>query len=375
MIVLQQYIVAHVSSLRNRPALAGKWVRHIMEPMDTLDWYKVEQLPWPADWATLFGREGPLMVEIGFGSGLFLVDMARRNLQANIVGLEIALPSIRNAARKIAKARLTNVSLLQADAVSVLHVLCAPGSVTDVVINFPDPWPKKNHLARRLIDDDFLCLLATRMRRGSRLDIATDHVDYAAQITACLQRSPHFISTQTEAFTHVDEDRVQTKYQQVGLVEGRVPYFFKWQRNHIEARDRFPIPKELPMPHVVLRMPADTAEIGRLFRPAVIERESTRVRFVEAYQSLHDGKILIETYINEGPIMQRIGLQVRRRATGEIVISLAEIGFPRPTHGVHLAISSLVQWLRREFPSLVVVQTTLQGEHADTPYERDRPLL
>lgn len=339
--------------------------------MDFLDWHKVEQLPWPADWTAIFGREGPLLMEIGFGSGLFLVDMARRNPEANIIGLEIALPSIRNAAKKIARGGLTNVRLLQASAEATLQALCVPHSVAGVIINFPDPWPKKNHRDRRLIDDEFLCLLAGRMVSGARLEIATDHVDYAGQISTVLQRSPHFANDLDDVFTRVDKGRIQTKYELVGLAEGRVPYFYKWRRNNVPIEDRFPVPKELPMPHVVLRLPAGTAEIGRRFRQAVVEREAAHIRFVEAYQSLHDGKLLIETYINEGPILQRIGLEVRPRATGEIVIGLAEVGFPRPTRGVHLAIASLVQWLREEFPSLVIVQSTLQGEDADVPHKRD----
>ena len=119
------------------------------------------------------------------------------------------------------------------------------------------------------------------------------------------------------------------------------------------------------MPHVVLRLPADPPEIGRRFRPAVIEREAARIRFIEAYQSLHNGKLLIETYINEEPILQRLALEIRARPAGEIVIALAEVGFPRPTRGVHLAVGALVDWLREEFPSLVVVQSTLQEAHDD----------
>ena len=125
------------------------------------------------------------------------------------------------------------------------------------------------------------------------------------------------------------------------------------------------------MPHVVLRLPVDIGEIGRRFRPHVVENDATRIRFVEIYQSLHDGKLLLETYISEGPIMQRLGLEMRARSTGDITISLAEVGFPRPTRGVHLAIASLVDWLRAEFPALVVVQTNLQNDHADTPFKRN----
>jgi len=331
------------------------------------EWYKVEQLPWPADWDALFGRRAPLIIEIGFGSGLFLADLARRRPDANLLGLEISIPAIRNAGRKIRREGLSNVILMQAAAQSVLQALCKPATVAGVIINYPDPWPKKDQLGRRLIDETFLRLLATRVVTGAKLDIATDHDDYAEQILACLSRSPHFDSRRETAFAYEDPGRVRTKYEQVALDEGRVPRYFNWRRNDTPAEDRFPIPQELPMPHVVLRLPADLDEIGRRIQPTAIELESVRIRYIEAYRSLRDGKLLIETYINEGPIRQRIALEARARPTGEIVISLAEVGFPRPTPGVHLAIRHLVDLLREEFPSLVVMQTTLQGEHADRP--------
>lgn len=339
--------------------------------MKSLTWYKVEQLDWPVDWAARFGHSGPLVIEIGFGSGLFLADLARNRPEANIIGIEISVPSLRNAARKIQRAGLDNVILIQSDARSALQVLCMPDSVESVFINYPDPWPKNEHSGRRLIDDDFLQLLATRLEEGGALDIATDHEEYAAQINDCLQRSPHFMNKTDVAYSHVDVNRVVTKYEQVALAEGRKPYYFKWQRNNRPIENRFNAPKELSMPHVVLRVPADLNEISRHFRPSHVETESSRIRFIDLYQSASDGKIMIETYINEGAIQQRIGLEIRARVTGEMVISLAEVGFPRPTHGVHLAISALVDWLREVYPSLIVVQTTLVGHHADTPDKRN----
>jgi tRNA (guanine-N7-)-methyltransferase len=365
---------SYVPLLSKRPAshvIAGSWRRHIMVRMSSHYWYKLEQLPWPADWPGLFGRSGPLVLEIGFGSGLFLVDLARRYPQANVLGLEISIPSVRNAGRKVQRLGLNNVRIMQADARSVLHVLCEPDSVASVYINFPDPWPKKDHVGRRLIDDSFLRLLATRMKTGGSLDIATDHEEYSAQISECLSRSPHFISRAEVVFSLVDENRVQTKYEQVALAEGRTPRYYKWLRTEAMAEERFPIPLELTMPHVVLRLPVNITEIGRRFRPHVVESDATRIRFVEMFQSLHDGKLLLETYISEGPVMQRLGLEMRARSNGDITISLAEVGFPRPTDGVHLAIASLVNWLRAEFPALVVVQTNLQNDHADTPFKRN----
>ena len=334
-------------------------------------WYKIEQLPWPVDWTFLFGRDAPLVLEIGFGSGLFLVDLARRLPHANIIGLEISIPSIRNAGRKLDRLGTDNVRLMQADARSALQVLCEPGSVEAVYINYPDPWPKKDHLGRRLIDSDFLSLLASRMKVDAHLDIATDHDDYAEQITASLESTLYFHSRTNLTFERRDEGRVQTKYEQVALMEGRSSRYYKWQRNSVPVVEHFPIPRELSMPHVVFRLPVTVEEVGRKFRPRVVTVKSTRIRFVEAYQSLHNNKLLIETYINEGPILQRLGLEMRSRPSGETVISLAEVGFPRPTLGVHLAIAALIGWLRDEYPSLIVVHTTLQGDHADAPHKRN----
>ena len=120
------------------------------------------------------------------------------------------------------------------------------------------------------------------------------------------------------------------------------------------------------MPHVVLRGPVDPDEIGRRFRPTVTEFDGGLVRFIEVYRSLADGKLLIETYINEDPIRQRLGLELRPRANGELVIGLAEVGFPRPTRGVHIAVGRLAAWLQEEFPALIIVATALQEGHVDT---------
>lgn len=335
--------------------------------MSVAAWYKVEQLPWPADWPALFGRPGALIIEIGFGSGLFLADLARRRPEANVLGLEISVPALRKAARKIERGGLGNVRLLQADAPSALQALCAPGSVAATILNFPDPWPKDDHRDRRLIDGDFLHLLATRMAMGGPLDIATDHEAYAAQITACLLASPWFESRLDAPFVYEDAGRVATKYEQVARAEGRRPRYFKWRRNAAPAEDHYPFPQELPMPHVVLRLPAGLEAIGRRFQPESVELESAVARYVDVYHSLQHDSLLIETYLNEGPVRQRLGLEVRARPSGEIVISLAEIGFPRATPGVHQAIGHLVDRLREAFPSLVVVHTTLQGRHADRP--------
>lgn len=329
-------------------------------------WYTVQQLPWPMDRSHLFGREAPLLMEIGFGSGQFLAQLARRFPDNDFLGVEIALPSLRSAARKVERAGLANVLLLRASAEAALQALLEPESLQGVIINFPDPWPKEGHRARRLIQDRFLCLLASRMCAGAELDIATDHSEYAFEIAACLRTSPYFDSRALTDFTRDDPGRLPTKYESWARAEGRIPYYFHWRRNTTPIPHRFTPPEEFAMPHVVLRTPAQLDELAQRFRPTHEQLESVHIKFLEVYQSARDEALLVETYINEEPIEQRIGLLVRARAGGDVIVEPHAIGFPRPTRGVHLAVGRLTAWIEREYPATVVVNSTLQPIHAAT---------
>jgi tRNA (guanine-N7-)-methyltransferase len=117
-----------------------------MAAMSPAIWYKVEQFR-PADWAALFGRVAPLVWR-RLRQFLFC-RWARRRPEANVLGVEISIPALRRAGRKLERAGLDNVRLIQADAAAVLRALCEPAALAAVVINFPDPWPKKDHDARR----------------------------------------------------------------------------------------------------------------------------------------------------------------------------------------------------------------------------------
>ncbi len=147
------------------------------------------RLPWPTEWATIYGRDARLVVEIGFGNGRFLLTQAQQRPEVNFLGLEIATPSMDRTEARMRAAGLSNVRLIRATAQSVLWALCQPASLNGITINFPDPWPKATHTHRRLISSSFLALLASRMADGADLDIATDHADYgnwiAEQLQAC----------------------------------------------------------------------------------------------------------------------------------------------------------------------------------------------
>lgn len=304
-----------------------------------------QHLSWPVNWHDIFAREAPLLLEIGFGGGHFLVDLAQRRPSANVLGVEISLPALDKAQRKIKTAAITNVRLLQSNARYLLQALCAPESVTEVYINFPDPWPKARQLHRRLIDGDFLHLLATRMVSGGLLEIATDHADYALAITEALEATSYFRSKLPTTFVTENKERLPTKYEQIGLAEGRTCHYYKWLRVDTAVPNSFPIPKEFPMPHVVLHSPLDLDEIQARYGRWRVSIADCHINFMELFRAKAEKALFVETYIKEEPVTQRLGLVVRQREPGNYVISLHELGFPRPTFGVQLAIGQLASWL------------------------------
>lgn len=324
-------------------------------------------LPWPTDWAELFQREAPLLVEIGFGGGEFLVDLARRRPECSVVGVEISAYSIRKGIKKIKTAGLTNARVVQGSANSFVQSLCRPGSISEMYINFPDPWPRAEHNRRRLISDDFLHLLATRIPAGGLLEIATDHADYAEAITECLQRTPYFESRLPAAFATEDEQRPRTKYELIGLEEGRVCHYYKWRRNEASAEDIFPPPQELPMPHIILSTPMSLAEIGQQFEVSHYTQGEVRVKLLEMFKSLSSDQLFVETYVSEQPLTQRVGLTIRHRAPQELVIGLHDTGFPRPTQGIQLAISFLANWAVGLHPEAKILKSNLKTTVEEMP--------
>lgn len=331
-------------------------------PMTSLMLHSI-RMDWPTDWTAVFNRKAPLLMEIGFGGADFLVDLARRRPEANLIGVEVSLPSLKKGEKKLQTAGVTNARVMAGDAESIVRTLCQIDSLAEVYINFPDPWRKERHYHRRLISDEFLHLLATRMPTGALLDIATDHVDYAAWIVERLERTPYFNSRLATTYVNEDNGRLISKYEQKGFDEGRIGHYYKWQRNDTAAPNIFPIPKELPMPHVILTSPLSETEIAQAFAPVKFYQNEIHVSMTEIFQSQFDGKLLVETYIKEEPLTQRLALLIRQREQGDYVVKLHEVGFPRPTIGVQIAIAHLATWLKGLHPENQFVRSSLDEEY------------
>src|SRR5690606_38155704 len=146
----------------------------------------------PIEPAAVFGRAAPFGVEIGFGMGHALIDWALTRPDWNLLGIDVYEPGIGSALLGIERHGLGNVRLVEGDAEQVLERCIAPDSVDEVRIFFPDPWPKKRHHKRRLVQPGFVALLARRLRPGGLVWLATDWEEYAQWITAVFAAEPAF---------------------------------------------------------------------------------------------------------------------------------------------------------------------------------------
>lgn len=186
-------------------------------------------------WAALFAPDlaAPfaLVVEFGFGRGEFLLELAARAPEVAHVGVEVSRKRVLKLARRLARLPLGNLRLVCAPAELAVRELFAAASVSGVWINFPDPWPKKRHHRRRLIQPRFVAELAERLVPGGVLHVATDHVEYAEQIAAVLAAESRLENVfAPAAFVREVPGRMRTAYELEWRAEGRPLHFFDYRR-------------------------------------------------------------------------------------------------------------------------------------------------
>ncbi len=176
------------------------------------------------DFSNVFQREAKCVLEIGFGSGYSLLEMAKSFPQQNFIGIETHLPGIGTLLQGIGAEALQNVRIYYADAVEVL-AQCIPDQSLDVVqIFFPEPWPKRKHHKRRLIQPIFVDLLITKLKTGGTIHLATDWQNYAEHMMKVLSDVPGLTNQAgLQQYANRSTQRpVITKFEQRGRQSGRV---------------------------------------------------------------------------------------------------------------------------------------------------------
>jgi tRNA (guanine-N7-)-methyltransferase len=168
------------------------------------------------DLARCFGRAAPKILEIGFGMGETTAAIAAAQPENDYLGIEVHTPGVGNLLKLIDAGALTNVRIIQHDAVEVLRHMIAPQSLDGIHIFFPDPWPKKRHHKRRLIQPLLVDTLTEKLKPGGYLHAATDWHEYAEQILAVLSASPALQNT-AAGYAPRPAYRPQTKFEARGL--------------------------------------------------------------------------------------------------------------------------------------------------------------
>ena len=171
------------------------------------------------DLGRIFGRAAPKILEIGFGMGETTAAIAASHPENDYLGIEVHTPGVGSLLKRIAEAGLSNVHVIRHDALDVLEHMIPAGSLDGVHVFFPDPGPKKRHHKRRLLQPPFLRLLASRMKPGAYLHVATDWQDYAQQILAVLAGEPLLVNT-APGYASRPAYRPLTKFESRGLKLG-----------------------------------------------------------------------------------------------------------------------------------------------------------
>ena len=169
----------------------------------------------PLDPAAVFGRQAPLVLEIGFGMGDATAQIAAAQPDLDFIGVEVHEPGVGALLKHIGERGLSNLRIVQHDAVEVLQQMIRPASLDGVHIFFPDPWHKKRHHKRRLIQPPLVQLLASRLKPGGRLHCATDWEEYAQQMLEVLGGSALLQNT-ADAYAPRPDYRPLTKFEARG---------------------------------------------------------------------------------------------------------------------------------------------------------------
>ena len=181
--------------------------------------FGIPYAPHPIDLDRVFGRSAPKILEIGFGMGETTATIATQHPECDYLGIEVHTPGVGSLLKTIAEHNLTNVRIIQHDAVEVLRNMIAPDTFDAVHVFFPDPWPKKRHHKRRLLQPPLISMLCERMKPGAYIHVATDWQDYAEQILDVFRREPRLANT-AEGYAPRPDYRPQTKFETRGLKLG-----------------------------------------------------------------------------------------------------------------------------------------------------------
>ncbi|MBT3755642.1 MAG: tRNA (guanosine(46)-N7)-methyltransferase TrmB [Candidatus Cloacimonetes bacterium] len=182
------------------------------------------------DFNEIFGNDQPVHIEIGSGRGEFLLRTAQQNPHINYIGIDLKEKRVKTLFRKLFKEDLKNVRIakIYLDEENIKFI--PPNSIEKIHLQHPDPWPKKRHFHRRIIQHSFIDIMHKLLSKNGIVDIATDHEDYAFWIVEHFMERDDFVSEYKKGFTREAEDgHIETYFEKKKREEGFEPYFMKYR--------------------------------------------------------------------------------------------------------------------------------------------------
>ena len=177
----------------------------------------------------IFGNSNPIVLDIGFGMGHEIIDFSLKNTTKNVLGIEMYKPAIGNLLKNIYEKNIKNIKIIEYDAYCVLNTMIPDESINEIHIYFPDPWPKKKHFKRRLLNIGFAEIIARKLKNSGEIKCATDNSNYAEQIISVLGKQK-YLQNMNDRYGQRPKDRIISKFEQKAFDNHTTVYEIFFQR-------------------------------------------------------------------------------------------------------------------------------------------------
>lgn len=301
---------------------------------------KPARLDIPSSIQQIFGRGGPLVVEIGIGAGRFIASLATTFPDWNFAGIELSPESTMRTFRRLKNNNIGNVRLFKGHALFFIQNVVAPRNLYRVYINFPDPWSRLKHQHKRLMQSSFFRLLSTRLIDAGTIYFTTDHEEYFQEAQEQAYLSKCFMTDVSSP----PPEALNTKYARKWKTQRRLFYHVRFTKIAEDTHLFIPTIERINMQHAVLE--------GTL--PDIISFEKQIHRIREGYviirevcRSLNGEELLFFVHLEESNLVQEIIIEARPNPKGGIWIGLKRFGEPLYTKGVGRAVGLVTSWLEQ----------------------------
>ena len=293
---------------------------------------------YPLNWGSVFQRQAPLAIEIGFGNGEFIAKWAALKPEWNFVGIERSIASIERLHKRIVKAGINNIRILFDDASFALRELFEQNSVHHIVMNYPDPWPKDRHSNRRFLKPSFLEILATVIIKDGLFEIVTDQQWFAEDAFNFLSESEQWFSEKIE----INPERsITTKYERKWQSMGRDSY--RVFASNIKSAKTKKLLEKTTMPH---RLINHQILPNKIFQLKGIDYSEGEIFFVikDIFKHNSDSTYLVKTITKDSDYQQKFYVLVKKNKNNWL-IKLDDTNRPYRTRAVKAAVNKIGEFL------------------------------